>query len=675
MKSILFIGILGFLTSCGKPLSTDSYVWGFLKDKRTHQPIRDAKVILQNGRMAVTDSNGFYLIDSLTGGIYSIEFNPPRHQHLRFHSIVLKDSSQLRLDYELEPDWLVIRKEEDIDLNKQSVQLSYDLSSGPLKLTLQSSDSSRPSSFSPEVTGGGGSIGRIPSSFFDVQGSGSGSISGVLGTAKGIGAGGRSGYSPWRHYYYRPDVRYIYDVKTTGYESSGFFETDRDSQSTFGTDVSTASYSWIRKVMMASDLVASPSLVKRASRPEEFINYFDYTYPSPDSEDFSITSDLSPSPFDSANQLLTIGIKTRSLRSDERKPLRLVLVVDVSGSMDLDGRLGLARQSINFLLSNLSSSDKVALVTYGTSAKIEADFSDKFDSLRTLLKNIESGGSTDIGEGLRVAYSLAARHFRSDESYHVLVFTDGVATKGQTTSKGLLDIVKRYGKKGIRLTALGLGGVTYNDAGLSELAVHGDGQYFYVSNSRDISRIFSRSRFPQLFFTVAANVVLQVTFDPKSVVSYRLVGYEKSEVADKAFGLTEADGAELGAGAEVTALYELRLADSLTPSLGRLNIGYQHPGESVQQTVSELLLRKSPSTRLHKDELAFISAVALYADILRENPSVKNRTYDDVIELLAETGTAFRERTQGYLEFAELVYTTKTKWKTKQIQASWNYWD
>ena len=65
---------------------------------------------------------------------------------------------------------------------------------------------------------------------------------------------------------------------------------------------------------------------------------------------------------------LRFAVKGRELAASDRKPAVLTFVVDVSGSMAQENRLGLVKQALGLLLDELAWEDRVALVVYGTRA-------------------------------------------------------------------------------------------------------------------------------------------------------------------------------------------------------------------------------------------------------------------------------------------------------------------
>ncbi len=137
--------------------------------------------------------------------------------------------------------------------------------------------------------------------------------------------------------------------------------------STFSIDVDTASYSYVRS-SLNEGFVPSPDAV----RLEEFINYFPYDYPTPDSADvpFEPTVAVYPSPWSAGKQLVHIGIKGYEPTVAEDKPSNLTFLIDTSGSMDEPAKLPLLKRAFTLLVNQLSANDTVSIVVYAGSAGV-----------------------------------------------------------------------------------------------------------------------------------------------------------------------------------------------------------------------------------------------------------------------------------------------------------------
>ena len=64
--------------------------------------------------------------------------------------------------------------------------------------------------------------------------------------------------------------------------------------------------------------------------------------------------------------LMAGGLKGREVSGKDRKPAQLTFVVDISGSMDRENRLGLVKRSLRLLVDQLRDEDRIGIVVYGS---------------------------------------------------------------------------------------------------------------------------------------------------------------------------------------------------------------------------------------------------------------------------------------------------------------------
>ena len=402
------------------------------------------------------------------------------------------------------------------------------------------------------------------------------------------------------------------------YGVNPFIDTEDDRFSTFAVDVDTASYTVMRRFVRDGNLPDPASV-----RVEEYVNFFDQGYPPPTSETFAIHLEGSPSPFGSANHwLMRVGLQAKEVSDRDRKDATLIFAVDVSGSMGREDRLGLVKRSLRLLVDELRPRDEVGIVVYGDRGRVLLNPTDggEGDAIARAIDSLQPGGSTYAEEGLRLAYDMAARAVRPGRITRVLLLSDGVGNVGATSADSILRNIRRQVESGVTLTTVGFGMGNYNDVLMERLANDGDGTYHYVDTLNEARRVFVENLVGTIQ-TVAKDAKIQVDFNPNVVSRYRLLGYENRRVADQDFRNDAVDAGEVGAGHNVTALYELKFHDNASGPVAAVYLRHQDPDTGRVTETSRLLRTIDFAGRFADASPRFqLSAVAAeYAELLRES--------------------------------------------------------
>lgn len=383
-----------------------------------------------------------------------------------------------------------------------------------------------------------------------------------------------------------------YDATTfRDYGTSPFVATEDDARSTFALDVDTASYNVVRR-FLRDGYWPDPAAV----RVEEMVNAFDYGDAPPAKGDFAVHIEAAPLPFEARAEvreerqsaerhLLRFAIAGREVADRERPPVDLILVVDTSGSMAREDRLGLVKDATRMLIGQLGPNDRVALVAYNQGARIALLPTRDLVEVERCLASLRADGSTNAAAGLRLGYRLAADYRRLNSTSRVLLLSDGVANVGNTTANSILAEVAQHAAAGVELTTVGVGMGNYNDVLLEQLANRGDGRYAYVDDRAEARRIFVETLSGTLT-TIASEAKVQVVFDPEVVTRYRLIGYENRAVADRSFRDDRVDAGEVGAGHTVVALYEVELA-ARAPAAPWATLHLRYRSEARKRIVEE----------------------------------------------------------------------------------------
>ena len=336
-----------------------------------------------------------------------------------------------------------------------------------------------------------------------------------------------------------------------------FVDTAEDRFSTFALDTDTGSWTLARSYLERGALPPAAAI-----RVEEFVNAQTYEDPAPRRSDFTLTAEGAPTPFAAGARyrLLRFAVRARDVAAGQRKPAVLTFVVDVSGSMGRENRLGLVRRALDLLLDELAPEDRVGLVVYGSRGRVLLRHTRDLEEIREAIARLVPEGSTNAEEGLRLAYDLADQGYRQGAINRIVLCSDGVANVGATGPESILERIGTEARRGIELTTVGFGMGNYNDALMEQLADQGDGSYHYVDTLDDARRAFVDNLTGTLQ-TVARDARVQVEFEPATVERWRLLGYENRDVADRDFRNDRVDAGEVGVGTAATALYEVRLRD------------------------------------------------------------------------------------------------------------------
>lgn len=445
------------------------------------------------------------------------------------------------------------------------------------------------------------------------------------------------------------------------YGVNPFIATDEDALSTFAVDVDAASYTVTRRYLELGQLPPADAV-----RVEEFVNFFPQGYPRFGHEDFRIQVDGAPSPFGPGYQLLRIGLKGREIAERDRKSAQLTFVIDVSGSMDREDRLELVKRALRLLVDQLGDGDRVGIVVYGSQGRVLLEpvaLGEEGVGRRRILEAIDRlhpDGSTNAEEGLRLGYEMARRAFRAEANNRLVLCSDGVANVGRTGPESILAQVRTEADRGIQLTTIGFGMGNYNDVLMEQLADKGDGNHYYVDELGEARRVFVENLTGTLQ-TIAKDAKVQVEFDSTRVLRYRLLGFENRDVADRDFRNDKVDAGEIGAGHEVTALYELKLAPNVTRgTLATVRLRYARPeqdGAGAPQ-VREIEQRFDVASLGRRFEDAaprfrVDAAVAEFAEILRGSYWAKESRLSDVLSVARSAARGLHD--DATVEFVRLV--------------------
>ncbi len=416
--------------------------------------------------------------------------------------------------------------------------------------------------------------------------------------------------------------------------------------STFSIDVDTASYAVIRRALTGGMMPPQDAV-----RIEEMVNYFTYDYPAPEAGTaFQPTVSVTQTPWNPDTQLLHIALQGDMPAVADRPPLNLVFLIDTSGSMNSPDKLPLLKQSFRLMLSQLRPEDEVAIVTYAGSAGevLAPTRASERSMILAALNLLDAGGSTAGQAGLQQAYATADAMRAEGEVNRVILATDGDFNVGLSDPDALKTYIADKRDTGTYLSVLGFGRGNLDDATMQALAQNGNGQAAYIDTLAEAQKVLV-DQLTGALFPIANDVKIQVEFNPATVSEYRLIGYETRSLRREDFNNDRVDAGDIGAGHQVTALYELtptgspaQLSDPLrygtadnaaAPSdeLAFLRLRYKIPGDA------DSALIETPITPDASAPASFAAAIAGFGQLLRGGTYVGDWSYADAIALATAT--------------------------------------
>lgn len=473
---------------------------------------------------------------------------------------------------------------------------------------------------------------------------------------------------PPRPYPGQPGNREQYDR----IEDNPFLGVSNNPLSTFSIDVDRASYGNVRRFLQRGQRPPADAV-----RIEELINYFPYELREPRGNDpVAITTEVTAAPWQPRHQLVRIALQSKRIATEALPPNNLVFLIDVSGSMMSPDKLPLVKSSLQLLVNQLRPQDRVAIVAYAGAAGLvlPSTSGDEKERIMQAIDRLEAGGSTAGGAGIELAYRTAREHFLEQGNNRVILATDGDFNVGVSSDGELERLIERRRTEGTYLTILGFGTGNYQDAKMEKLAKRGNGNYAYVDGIDEARKMLVREMGATLL-TVANDVKLQIEFNPRRVQAYRLIGYEDRLLRNEDFTDDRKDAGDLGAGHQVTALYEIVPVGvsgtiSLPESEARryeqpetaprtpandgellfVNLRYKRPGESTSRLLTQPV---KAQTGRGSTDMRFASSVAAFGMLLRDSPYKGNTSAAQVLE---QARAALGEDEGGYrAEFVRLV--------------------
>ncbi len=435
---------------------------------------------------------------------------------------------------------------------------------------------------------------------------------------------------------------------------NGFIPAGRFPETGFAVTIDKASYSNVRRFLNMGSTIPPDAV-----RIEELLNYFNFGYTDPPRDScFAFQSRLSECPWNPADRLLFVQVCARKVNPSQIPPANLVLLVDVSGSMDLPNKLPLLKSAFGLLVNNLRDVDTVSIVTYGGSVVVAMEPTSGHDKNKILkaIDDLGAGGSTPGEAGIRAAYRVAKSQLIRGGNNRVILATDGDFNEGETSEEELEKLVTQYKDWGIYLTCLGVGMGNYKDSKLEALAKRGNGNFAYLDDEREAEKVLVRE-FTQTVYAVADDAYLNIQFNSTLVKDYRLIGFD-NKVKMLSDSQRVLQGGEVGSGHSLLALFEIVPTDADSNAvhdgrrLATVLLNYRLPHDARPLLSSYECGSELTAFRDLQPCYRFASSIALFGGLLKKSRFTHQADWKDAI-LMAEHSSSPDDTIQQ--EFITLI--------------------
>ncbi len=218
------------------------------------------------------------------------------------------------------------------------------------------------------------------------------------------------------------------------------------------------------------------------------------------------------------------GLEMKQL--DKRSSINMSVVIDRSGSMEGE-KLDNAKIACQTIIEQLEAEDKISLVVYSDNASVLSTASQSADlnTLKRKVWTINSGGSTNLSEGMNSGYEEVKKTFQSDHINRVLLLSDGLANRGITGVKQLSNIAKaHFDQDNISMSTFGVG-ADYNEDLMTDIAELGMGNYHFINSSDDMASMFEKE-LEGMLSVVAQNAYLNVQFPSEYFTVDKVFGHQ-----------------------------------------------------------------------------------------------------------------------------------------------------
>ena len=254
----------------------------------------------------------------------------------------------------------------------------------------------------------------------------------------------------------------------------------------------------------------------------------------------------------------------------------------------------MVRQALDGLVDRMDKDDRVSVVAYNDDARVLVEDAgvDQRTQIRAAIAQLVPRSSANVGAGLRQAYAVAQRGDPAVKlANRVVLLTDGLSELDAPTVQRIDQRLRAAAARGIQLHVVDLEQEKEDDAldpALQRLSAAGGGRTHRATTRSQVGWALDEvlSGKSQV---VAADVRLKVTFNPKAVAFYRLLGHEpRAVVVFKPARLQTS----FYVGQSATALFEVQLIPNNEASLATAELTWREPSSGEDRRLEQEFRRE-----------------------------------------------------------------------------------
>lgn len=178
---------------------------------------------------------------------------------------------------------------------------------------------------------------------------------------------------------------------------------------------------------------------------------------------------------------------TNTLKGGNFLPNNIILLIDISNSMNTNNKLKRLKASVKKLVSALRPQDSVSVITYNYKSyvNIEAVSGAEEHRLCLVIDSLRATGLTDGVKGIENAFEIAHKHFIKGGNNQLILATDGEFVGGQMTDDKIMELVRHNFANKVLFSIVSFGVMPDAVGRMKKLAQAGGGSCIQIDNETD----------------------------------------------------------------------------------------------------------------------------------------------------------------------------------------------